>query len=227
MSLQFRQIYRYRKTFNIRRTILGNKIVDHSDIVGASPVGAAPATSLFVSNTWLQWIQQRQLQDETKKWDFVRLVLEIWRYILFATNLHLEMDMDKDHSCGFNNARIYRVMYGMEWSNEGYKHQNDPRLSAWTVRHKSIKIILFLIRHEKPINDSQKDDFHIPMTCLSWSVNQPSITHTCHAVSVSFTLNLSFQWFIVIVFDWPSITSYKNGRPGLSQCRDTYIGLIT
>ena len=37
----------YRKTFNIRRTLVGNKIVDHSDVVGASPVGAAPTTSSF------------------------------------------------------------------------------------------------------------------------------------------------------------------------------------
>ena len=37
----------YRKVSNIRRTLLGNKIVDHSDVVGASPVGAAPTTSSF------------------------------------------------------------------------------------------------------------------------------------------------------------------------------------
>ena len=37
----------YRKTSNIRRTLIGNKIVDHSDVVGASPVGAAPPTSSF------------------------------------------------------------------------------------------------------------------------------------------------------------------------------------
>ena len=37
----------YRKTSNIRRTSVGNKIVDHSDVVGASPVGAAPTTSSF------------------------------------------------------------------------------------------------------------------------------------------------------------------------------------
>ena len=37
----------YRKTSNIRLTLLGNKIVDHSDVVGASPVGAAPTTSSF------------------------------------------------------------------------------------------------------------------------------------------------------------------------------------
>ena len=35
----------YRKTSNIRCTLVGNKIVDHSDVVGASPVGAAPTTS--------------------------------------------------------------------------------------------------------------------------------------------------------------------------------------
>ena len=37
----------YRKVSNIRRTLVENKIVDHSDVVGASPVGAAPTTSSF------------------------------------------------------------------------------------------------------------------------------------------------------------------------------------
>ena len=37
----------YRKTSNISRTLVGNKIVDNSDAVGASPVGAAPTTSSF------------------------------------------------------------------------------------------------------------------------------------------------------------------------------------
>ena len=37
----------YRKTSNIRRTLVGYKIVDHSDVVGASPVDAAPTTSSF------------------------------------------------------------------------------------------------------------------------------------------------------------------------------------
>ena len=35
----------YRQVSNIRRTVVGNKIVDNSDVVGASPVGAAPTTS--------------------------------------------------------------------------------------------------------------------------------------------------------------------------------------
>ena len=37
----------YRKTSNISRTLVGNKIVDNSDVVRASPVGAAPTTSSF------------------------------------------------------------------------------------------------------------------------------------------------------------------------------------
>ena len=39
----------YHQVSNIRRTLVGNKIVDHSDVVGASPVGAAPTTSSFTT----------------------------------------------------------------------------------------------------------------------------------------------------------------------------------
>ena len=35
------------QTSNIRQTLVGNKIVDHSDVVGAPPVGAAPTSSSF------------------------------------------------------------------------------------------------------------------------------------------------------------------------------------
>ena len=38
---------KYCQTSNISYTLVGNKIVDHSDVVGASPVGAAPTTSSF------------------------------------------------------------------------------------------------------------------------------------------------------------------------------------
>ena len=45
--------FNYHQTSNISRTLVGNKRVYHSDVVGASPVGAAPTT-------------QKQLQDETR-----------------------------------------------------------------------------------------------------------------------------------------------------------------
>ena len=37
----------YRQTSNIGRTLLGDKIIDHSGAVGASFVGAVPTTSSF------------------------------------------------------------------------------------------------------------------------------------------------------------------------------------
>ena len=58
---------KYRQSSNIRHTHVGNKLVDHSDVVETSPFGAAPTTSSFVDlKTWLHWIGQRQLQDETR-----------------------------------------------------------------------------------------------------------------------------------------------------------------
>ena len=51
-SLEFRVVWSiqnltYRQTSNISHTEVGNKIVDHLDVVGASPVGATPTTSSF------------------------------------------------------------------------------------------------------------------------------------------------------------------------------------
>ena len=37
----------YRHASNISRTLVGNKIVDHSDVLEAWPVGAAPTISSF------------------------------------------------------------------------------------------------------------------------------------------------------------------------------------
>ena len=37
----------YRQTSNINRNLVGNKIVDQSDVVGEPPIGAAPTKSSF------------------------------------------------------------------------------------------------------------------------------------------------------------------------------------
>ena len=58
----------YHQTSNKSRNLVGNKIVDHTDVVGISPVSAAPITSWL--NTWLKWIRQRQEQDEEKHLSF-------------------------------------------------------------------------------------------------------------------------------------------------------------
>ena len=51
-----------RKTSNISRVLVGNKIIDHSDVVGASVVGAAPTTSSF--STSMNWAKTTARQEE-------------------------------------------------------------------------------------------------------------------------------------------------------------------
>ena len=53
----------YRQTSNIRRTLVGNKLVGHSDVVGVALLQLHLHSRL---NTWFQWIGQKALQDETR-----------------------------------------------------------------------------------------------------------------------------------------------------------------
>ena len=56
----------YRKTSNISRTLQGNKIVHHSDVVGASPAGAAPTTSSISTLylTSMDWAKATAKRDK-------------------------------------------------------------------------------------------------------------------------------------------------------------------
>ena len=54
----------YRKTYDIRRTFVGSKTVDHSDVVGASAMPQLHLHSRY--NTSFQWNGQKQLIDETR-----------------------------------------------------------------------------------------------------------------------------------------------------------------
>ena len=68
--------YIYHQTFNIRRTLVGNKIVDHSDVVEASPVGAAPTTPSFLTEhlASMDWAKTTARQDKK------HLSLGIWSF---------------------------------------------------------------------------------------------------------------------------------------------------
>ena len=59
------------KSLDIRRTLVGNKIVDHSDVVGASPVGAAPTTSSFST----EHVASMDLAKTTARRDEKRLAI--------------------------------------------------------------------------------------------------------------------------------------------------------
>ena len=56
----------YRKTSNISRTLVGNKIVNNSDVVGASPRRCS--NYIFILNLTYGFNEfgQRQLQDEMR-----------------------------------------------------------------------------------------------------------------------------------------------------------------
>ena len=64
----------YRQVSNIKRTLVGNQIVDHSDVVGASPVGAAPTTSSFST----EHLASKDWAKTTSRGDENHLSFGIW-----------------------------------------------------------------------------------------------------------------------------------------------------
>ena len=60
----------YRQVSNIRRALIGNQIVDHSGVVGASPVGAAPTTSSFSTSLMASIYYNFKSRRETFKFFF-------------------------------------------------------------------------------------------------------------------------------------------------------------
>ena len=67
--------FHYRQTYTISCT-LGNEIVDHSDAVGAPPVGAAPYIFIFDFTPSLNGLGKdncKPRRETFKFWDVVRL----------------------------------------------------------------------------------------------------------------------------------------------------------
>ena len=67
------------KSLSIRHTIVGNEIVDDTDVFGASPVGSAPTTSSFLSNR-MRKHNSKTGQETFKFGDLVQLILEVWPF---------------------------------------------------------------------------------------------------------------------------------------------------
>ena len=68
MSIYFGPVSpnKYHQTYDISHALVGNKIVNHSDVVGASPVDAAPTTSSFSKMTFHFFTRQPEaLAKET------------------------------------------------------------------------------------------------------------------------------------------------------------------
>ena len=67
----------YFQTSNIRCTLVGNELVDHSDVVGESPVGSAPTTSSYL--TWQ--LASIDCAKATARRDKKHLRFEIWCHL--------------------------------------------------------------------------------------------------------------------------------------------------
>ena len=88
----------YPETSDIRHTLEGNKIVDHSDVVGESPVGADPTTTSF--SAWhlasIEWLHKDKCKTRWERvmfWDLVTLYwrfynMSLWCHQLFNFQLH-------------------------------------------------------------------------------------------------------------------------------------------
>ena len=92
----------YLQTSNIRCTLLGCKIVDHSDVVGASPVGAAPTASSFST----EHLASMDWADKTARRDENHISFGIWcaLYKRFYGMLHNTNDVtlwvnSSQHGC--------------------------------------------------------------------------------------------------------------------------------
>ena len=69
----------------------GTKIVDHSDVVGASPVGAAPTTSSFST----QHLVSMNRAETTARWNEHHLSFGIWcgLYSIFYGSCRFAVDV--------------------------------------------------------------------------------------------------------------------------------------
>ena len=99
------------QTFHIRCTVVGNEIVDHSDVVRAAPFGDAPTISSFLTQRLVQWIGQRQLQDEMRNiWvlgfgvPYIRLVHHNLRWQ--PHNTYIEMAFKFIQNCWLSVVTI-------------------------------------------------------------------------------------------------------------------------
>ena len=88
----------YRQISEMMRTLLSNKLADHSDVVGAEPVQLLFHSRL---NTWLQWIGQRQLNCKMRRQLFkfgnlLRLILEVWWQVFGGCNMWNPFQQNRD-----------------------------------------------------------------------------------------------------------------------------------
>ena len=111
--------FTHRKTSSVSCTLVENRLVDHSDVVGASPVGAAPTTPSF----WTERLASTDWARAIARWGENHLSFKIWcvlycRYygyisysmILIASTVHCQWDFMPSADTGMTIFRFHCLM---------------------------------------------------------------------------------------------------------------------
>ena len=94
---RFSSLCKYRHTSNISRTLVSNNIADHLDAIGASTAGCSIYILILDLKPGFIGVgkDNRKARWETfMLGDLVRLILEIWRYMLIICGnyvIHTEL----------------------------------------------------------------------------------------------------------------------------------------
>ena len=127
---------------NVSRTLVSNSIVDYSDVVGASPVGAAPLQLHLHSrfNPWFQCIRKRNLQDETRNisilWFGASYTRALAFYLCIETDFGFKNNTQNSRSRWMKAVKILIFFHKeafFEWDGVGHAHDISKCLSMENI----------------------------------------------------------------------------------------------
>ena len=119
----------YRQTLNINCILVGSNIVDHSDVIEASPVGATPTTSSFSTENLasMDWAKTTARRDEKHSSLGIRCtniigltVLSFWAWADTTRNLTINQ---------FKNWKHKEFALAVESSTKTYTRSGHEKLS--------------------------------------------------------------------------------------------------
>ena len=106
----------YCQVSNIRGTLVGNKIVDHSDLVGASLVGAAPTISSF----WTWHLAQGEWAKKAAIWDEKYLSFGIWCVLYKRFYGNLNFMLNAIDAVWIFHWNICMIKLPISWAPDGF-----------------------------------------------------------------------------------------------------------
>ena len=109
----------YRKTSNVRCNLVGNKIVDHSDVVRSIACRRC-SNYIFILDLTSGFNgfgkdSHKTVQESLNCWDLVQLILETWRYVpLLSLMVDRESVINLGRyqliTCVFENDTVRRII---------------------------------------------------------------------------------------------------------------------